>query len=143
MNTWFRRHAWRNHRDGISRVNVLCDTETDAIIGYVTLSTGSIERDYLKRSDQRNRPEAIGVTLLSQLAVDKAHQGQGHARALLLFALKTALAASREVGSFGVITHPVDDSVRDFYRSFGFVDLPYDPKRAMIVRMVDLENSRF
>lgn len=143
MNAWFRRHAWRNHRDGISRVNVVCDAGTDAMIGYVTLSTGSIEREYLPKSDRRNRPETIGVTLLGQLAVDTAHQGKGHARSLLLFALKTALAASREIGSLGVIAHPIDDDVRDFYRGFGFVDLPHDPKGAMIVRMADLEKSGF
>ena len=33
-------------------------------------------------------------------------QGQGHACSLLLFVLMTAWRASREVGSFGVLTHP-------------------------------------
>jgi hypothetical protein len=51
------------------------------------------------------------------------------------------LRASREVGSFGVLTHPVDEQVRELYRRWGFEDVPFDPKRAMIVRMVDLENS--
>jgi len=45
------------------------------------------------------------------------------------------------VGSFGVITHPIDDEVRAFYGKWGFQDLPFDPRRAMIVRMVDLEAS--
>jgi len=45
------------------------------------------------------------------------------------------------VGSFGVITHPIDDEVRAFYRKWGFQDLPFDPRRAMIVRMVDFEAS--
>ena len=81
----------------------------------------------------------VPVTLLGQLAVHKDHQGQGHARSLLLFALKTAVRASREIGSFGVITHPIDDSVRTFYRRWGFQDLPFDPRGAMIVRIVDLE----
>jgi hypothetical protein len=60
----------------------------------------------------------------------------------LLFALRTALRASREIGSFGVITHPVDDRVRGFYGRWGFEDLPFDPRRAMIMRMIDLERSR-
>ena len=58
---------------------------------------------------------------------------------LLLFALKTAIRASREIGSFGVITHPIDDTVRAFYRRWGFEDLPGDPRGAMIVRIIDLE----
>jgi hypothetical protein len=51
------------------------------------------------------------------------------------------LRASREIGSFGVLTHPLDDQVRAFYRRWGFEDVPYDPKGSMIVRMVDLEKS--
>lgn len=81
------------------------------------------------------------VTLLGQLAVHKDHHGQGHARSMLLFALRTALRASHDIGSFGVITHPIDDSVRAFYAKWGFQPLPFDPHRAMIIRMVDLEKS--
>jgi GNAT superfamily N-acetyltransferase len=83
----------------------------------------------------------VPATLLGQLAIHKEHQGRGHARSLLLFALRTALRASRDVGSFGVFTHPLDDSARRFYARWGFRDLPFDPRRAMIVRMVDLERS--
>lgn len=39
--------------------------------------------------------------------------------------------------------HPLDEEVRAFYHRFGFVDLPGDPHRAMIVRMTDLEQSGF
>jgi len=83
----------------------------------------------------------VPATLLGQLAIHKTHQGQGHARSLLLFALTAALRASREIGSFGVLTHPIDERVREFYRRWGFEDVPFDPKRSMIVRMVDLEKS--
>ena len=38
-------------------------------------------------------------------------------------------------------THPIDEQVRQFYRRWGFDDVPFDPKRSMIVRMVDLEKS--
>jgi GNAT superfamily N-acetyltransferase len=80
----------------------------------------------------------VPATLLGQLAVDKVFQGQGHAASLLLFALRTALVASETIGSLGVITHPLDDGVRGFYARWGFQDLPFDPRRAMLVRMVDL-----
>jgi GNAT superfamily N-acetyltransferase len=141
LNLWFKRHAWANHSAGISRTNVICDAATGEIIGYVALSAAQIERAFLPKPQQRNRPDPLPATLLGQLAAHKDHQGKGYARSLLLFALRTALKASREVGSFGVITHPIDDQVRAFYRKWGFQDLPFDPRRAMIVRMVDLEAS--
>jgi GNAT superfamily N-acetyltransferase len=105
------------------------------------LSAAQIERAFLPKPLQRNKPDPVPVTLLGQLAVHKDHQGQGHARSLLLFALRTAIRASRENGSFGVITHPIDDTVRSFYHRWGFQDLPFDPRDAMIARMVDLEMS--
>jgi GNAT superfamily N-acetyltransferase len=141
LNIWFRQRAWANHASGVSRTNVICDVATGEIVGYVTLSSAQIERAFLPKSHQRNKPDPIPVTLLGQLAIHKDHHGQGHARSLLMFALKTAARAAREIGSFGVITHPIDDGVRAFYRRWGFQDLPTDPRGTMIVRIVDLEAS--
>jgi predicted RNA binding protein YcfA (HicA-like mRNA interferase family) len=63
---------------------------------------------------------------------------QGHAASLPWFALRRALVASETIGSLGVITHPLYDGERGFYARWGFQDLPFDPRRAMSVRMVDL-----
>jgi GNAT superfamily N-acetyltransferase len=140
LNDWFRRHAWFNQVNSISRVNVIADTVTGRIVGYVTLSAAQIERAFLPKSMQRNRPEQVPALLLGQLAVDKNYQGQGHGADLLLFALRAAMRASDSVGSMGVITHPLDEALRGFYARWGFQDLPFDPRRAMIVRMVDLKH---
>lgn len=142
LNAWFRRHAWHNHVSGISRTSVICDAGTGSIVGYVTLSAAQIEREFLAKAHQRNKPDPVPATL-GQLAIHKIYQGQGNARSLLLFALTAALRASREVGSFGVLTHQIDEQVRQFYRRWGFEDVPFDPKRSMIERMVDLEKSGF
>lgn len=141
MNHWFRRHAWTNHAAGISRVNVVCDGMSGPIIGYVTLSAAQIERSSLPKSRQRNKPDPLPATLLGQLAVHKDYQRRGIAGALLLFALRTALRASRDIASWGVILHPLDDGLRKFYARYGFQDLPFGPRRAMVVRIVDLERS--
>jgi GNAT superfamily N-acetyltransferase len=107
----------------------------------VTLSAAQIERAFLPKPQPRNRPEPVPVTLLGRLAVDKDYQGQGHAVSLLMFALETALRASEIVGSMGVITHPLDEGMRRFYARWGFQDLLFDPRRAMVVRMADLRQS--
>jgi len=141
LNMWFQRHAWANQVNGASRISVLTDAVSGQIVGYVTLSAAQIERSFLPKSEQRNRPDPLPATLLGQLAVDRALQGQGHAASLLIFALRTALHAASVIGSVGVITHPLDDGVRGFYTRWGFQDLPFDPRRAMLVRMVDLQRS--
>ena len=61
----------------------------------------------------------------------------------MLFALTTAVRFSKDIGCFGVLTHPLDDDVHAFYARFGFETLPFDPKRSMVVRIVDLERSGF
>lgn len=143
MNQWFQRHAWRNQQLGVSRTTVLCDVESGDVAGYVSLSMGQIEREFLPKASQRNKPDPIPIFLLGQLAVDRRFQGAGIARSLLLYALKTSVLVSRQVGSFGVLTHPLDDVVRGFYQHFGFEDLPGDPRRSMIVRIKDLEHNGF
>ena len=90
---------------------------------------------------QRNTPDPVSVTLLGRFAVNNDHRGKGCAGSLLLFALRTALAASRRIGSFGVVTPPLDGSARSFHPRWGFDDLPFDPRESMIVRMIDLERS--
>ena len=143
LNQWFRRHAWRNQEAGTSRTSVICDSASGAIIGYVSLSAAQIDRAFLPKAAQRNRPDPVPALLLGQLAVDTRYQGRGCARSLLFFALTTAVRLSRDMGCFCVLTHPLDDGVRDFYRQFGFEDLPFDPMRSMAVRIVDLIASGF
>jgi ribosomal protein S18 acetylase RimI-like enzyme len=141
LNSWFRRHGFANHASGASRVNVIAEANTGRIVGYVTLSAAQIERGFLPKAQQRNQPDPLPVLLLGQLAVDKAFQGQGIARSLMLFALKSSLRAADIVGAVGIITHPIDDGVRSLYGKWGFVDLPFDPRRAMLIRLVDLRRS--
>jgi len=143
LNVWLQRRAWTNHVSGITRTNVICDRATGLIAGYVSLSAAQIERAFLPKAQQRNRPDPVHVTLLGQLAIATTRQGQGHAKSLLAFALRSALVAAHHVGSYAVITHPLDDQVRAFYARFHFQDLPADPKRAMFVRMSELVAAGF
>jgi predicted N-acetyltransferase YhbS len=143
INQWFRRHAWRNQQSGASRTNIVCDVNTGAVVGCVALSAAQIERAYLPKSAQRNQPDPLPAVLLGQLAVDRRYQGPGYARSLMWFALTTSVRLSKDMGCFGVLTHPLDDELRAFYRRFGFEDLPFDPRRAMIVRIADLERNGF
>jgi predicted N-acetyltransferase YhbS len=141
LNDWFRRHAWRNHLIGDSRINVICDLETNDIIGYVALCAAQVERSRLPKPQQRNRPNDVPMVLLGQLAIDKTAQGQGLALALMKFTFKSALQAAEIIGCVGIITQPINNDVRLFYEKFGFADLPQDPKRAMLLRLCDIDIS--
>ena len=143
MNHWFRRHAWRNQELGVSRATVICDAEVEGIVGCVSLSTAQVERAWLPKAQQRNRPDPMPAILLGQLAVDLRWQGQGMARSLMFYALTTAVRLSDQVGCVCVLTHPLDDDVRALYAAFGFEDLPFDSARSMAVRIAGLVRSGF
>lgn len=143
MNLWLRRYALRNQLQSISRTTVFTDKDTGTLAGYVALVAGQIEREFLPKKARRDRPAALPVVLLGQLAVDRRFQGRGLARQLIFYALTTSVAVAKEIGCFGVMAHPLDDTVRAFYGKFGFMDLPNDPRRSMIVRIADLVESGF
>ena len=46
LNAWLQRHAWRNHKEGISRVSVICAEDSGQIAGYVTLSATEISINF-------------------------------------------------------------------------------------------------
>lgn len=143
LDQWFHRRAWDNQLANVTRTSVVCDGDTGRIIGYVSLSAAQIERGHLPKPAQRNRPDPIPAILLARLAVDRTRQGEGLSRSLMFYALTTAVRLARDLGCFCVLTHPLDDGVRAFYARFGFEDLPYDPHRAMAVRIVELERAGF
>lgn len=143
LNYWFKRHAWGNERDNASRTYVMIDNAKEKIVGYVTLATGQIEREYLAKSKQRNMPDPVPVLVLGQLAIDQDYQGQGIGSDLLQFALKLSVSASQSIGTAGVLTHPLYPDVRAFYERWGFIELIGDPKRSMFVTTKQLKASGF
>jgi GNAT superfamily N-acetyltransferase len=142
LNRWFLRYAWHNQLSGVTRTSVIDGGANGEIAGYVSLSTAQIERAWLAKSAQRNQPDPVPAVLLGQLAVDLNYQKRGLARSLLLHALETALRVSESVGCFAVITLPLDEAVRAFYRQFDFADLPFDPGRSMVIRMSDIRINK-
>ena len=108
-------------------------------IDMAAMRSGAAETDaYLA---EWRKADPVPAILLGQLAVDRRYQGRGCARSLMLFALRTALRLSDDIGCYGVTTHPLDEEVRTFYRGFGFQDLPFDPGRAMMIRIMDVRQN--
>jgi predicted GNAT family N-acyltransferase len=67
---------------------------------------------------------ALPATLLGRLARDVSTKGQGVGELLLLDALYRALAMSEQVASAAVITDAKDQKAVEFYKRYGFIELP-------------------
>lgn len=143
LNNWFSRNAWRNQVSGASRTSVLVDTQTGLVVAFVSISAAEARRAHFPKALQRNQPDPLPAFLIGQLAVDVAWQRQGCARRLMRFALATAVQASTTIGCFCVLTQPLDDEVRRFYREFGLEDLQADPGGSMAVRLSELVRNGF
>jgi GNAT superfamily N-acetyltransferase len=79
----------------------------------------------------------IGVILLARLAVDRNEHGAGLGKTLLVDALTRALTAADAIGARAILVHAIDEEAASFYKKFGFVPSPLDPKQ-LVLLMKDL-----
>lgn len=114
--------------------------EGTIIKGYYTLSNASIPAEMIPEGIKKMMPrsyQALPVTLLGRLAIDKKFSGQGLGGILLLDSLKRNFQiASQSLGSIGVIVGPLDTGAFAFYEKFGFINLPDSGK--MFMPMADI-----
>ncbi len=107
----------------IAVVYVLYDAVEKRIAGYYTVSSLSVELPEDMRRGLAKYPE-YPATLIGRLAVDEGYQGQGLGKRLLFDALGRALAGSRTVASYAVITDAKNEQAQAFYSRYGFLPLP-------------------
>ncbi|TXA46873.1 hypothetical protein D7041_26645, partial [Klebsiella pneumoniae] len=70
LNKWLKTKALRNHSTGISRVYAVCAENTNRIIGYYCLSSGSFRHKTVPGTNRRNAPDVIPIIVLGRLAID-------------------------------------------------------------------------
>ncbi len=139
LNTFLQNSA-RQHLDkGISRTEVLCDPQDpDAIIGFTTLTLCSIVPH--KDGQAASYPNELSALKLARMAVDLKHQGRGVGKYLLLDVLKKAWQIQQYSPLQGVVVDAKNDSVVNFYKSFGFVVIDdAEDKYALMLTMANIE----
>ena len=98
MNRWLVDHALASQKADLARTYVLLRNGT--VVGYVSLTTGSIRREAAPKRYARGMPRhPIPMILIARLAVDQRHQGQHLGSRLLAEALRLTVAASDAAAS--------------------------------------------
>jgi GNAT superfamily N-acetyltransferase len=127
LNTWLRHRAARNEASGDSRTFVSIDADTDAVVGYYTLSAWSLAHDQTSGWLKRNAPDPISVILLGRLAVCVRARGLGLGRDLLADALANAAVGATILGARALVAEAIDDAAGRFYAHHGLSTSPARP----------------
>ena len=128
MNRWLVDHALASQKADLARTYLLLRNGT--VVGYVSLTTGSIRREAAPKRYARGTPRhPIPTILIARLAIDQRHQGQRLGSRLLAEALRLAVAASDAAAARLVVVDAIDEQAARFYRRWGFIDAPENPNR--------------
>ncbi len=126
LDDWLRRRAWSNLLTAASRTYVVCPEGSLRTVGYFALSMGQILAHDATGAMRRNMPKFIPSVVLGRLAIDRAWQGKGLARALLADAVQRSERAAAEVSARLVIVHAISPAAEAFYLHHGFTRLPVE-----------------
>ena len=104
------------------------------IAGYYTLSSYAVILDELPQeiAKRLTRMREVPATLLGRLARSIEFRGQGIGEILLVNALKRAFQNSGHVASWAVIVDAKDEEAIEFYKPYGFIQLPNKPNRLFL-----------
>lgn len=122
LNDWLRHRALKNE-SRFSRTYVVC--EGQRVVAYCCVSAGSVERAAAPGKLRRNAPDAIPVSIIGRLAVDRAYTGKGLGTDLLADALRRIALASQTIGIAAVLVQAKDEAAKRFYfHAAEFIEYP-------------------
>lgn len=134
LNQYLYRYANQDIRRRINRVFVVSPPDaSQQVIGYYSLSAGSLDANVLPEAFRRRLPRyPAPVVLLGRLAVAESHQGMGLGSILLADALQRIAQASQVMAVYAVVVDALNDQAAEFYRQFGFIPMPSQPLKLFL-----------
>lgn len=121
LNHWLLKKALRNSTKGLTQTFVVTN-EDKSVVGYYSIAMGTIKRQSIPKTLQRNAPNEIPVAILCRLAVDLNYSGQGLGEAMLVNAIERVENISSQIGCAAILVHYLD-GMDLFYRQYGFIDI--------------------
>jgi GNAT superfamily N-acetyltransferase len=112
LNDWLRERALKNE-SRFSRSYVVCDGAR--VAGYYCLSAGAVQREAAPGKLRRNAPDAVPVSIIGRLAVDRGYAGRGLGASLLADALRRIAGAAQSIGIAAVLVQAKDEAARAWY----------------------------
>lgn len=131
LDAWLHQHARLASRQG-TRVSVLVDDESHAVVGYFAVAPHLLRRMDAPARVARGAPGLIPAILLAKLALAEDLHGTGLGRELLVRALRTIVTAAQTGGGRLIVVDAIDDRAAAFYRANDFQPTPTDAGRLVM-----------
>ncbi len=126
LNDWLRQRALKNE-SRFSRSYVVC--QGARVAGFYCIAAGSVERAATPGKLRRNAPDAVPVSIIGRLAVDREFAGKGLGADLLSDALQRIAIAAQTIGIAAVLVQAKDEAAKAFYlRCAEFIAFPEDSR---------------
>jgi GNAT superfamily N-acetyltransferase len=126
LNDWLIQRALKNE-SRFSRTYVVLSG--NRVAAYFCISAGSVERAAAPSKLRRNAPDAVPVSIIGRLAVDKSYAGRGLGADILADALRRIAVASQSIGIGAVLVQAKDEEAKRFYLSCAeFLEYPAESR---------------
>ena len=131
---FLKRFALTHCAIGAARTYVTTQAHNAGVIGYYSLSAGSVQKVHTSERVAKGLPNhPVPVVLLARLAVDLRFQSKGLGSGLLRDALARACSAADVIGVRAILVHAKDAKAAAFYTQYGFSPSPTDPLHLMLL----------
>jgi predicted GNAT family N-acyltransferase len=125
LNQFLKKYARQNQDKGFGRTFVAVLPNQKKVLGYYTLSAGSISFEIVPEKLPRY---PIPTAHLGRLATDLQMRGQGLGKLLLIDALERTVLVAEKVGIYAIELFALTENAKNFYLKYGFVQLTDDDK---------------
>jgi predicted GNAT family N-acyltransferase len=135
LDRYIREQASQDVKRGLASVFVITSKDDPKqILAYYTLSSRELKLDQLPEeiAKKAGKYGHVGVTLLGRMAVAEKYKGTGLGALTLMNALHKSLLAATEVASLAVFVDAIDSDAANFYRKYGFIELPEDKLKLLL-----------
>lgn len=128
LNEFLARYAKQNQERGVSRTFVATRPGSQRIVGFYTISAGSVAFEEWPEDVRRKLPRhPVPVATLGRLGVDLSTRGEGLGKLLLMDVLTQVLSLATRIGIYAVVVAAKHETAQAFYLKYGFQPFPGDP----------------
>ena len=135
LDRYIREQASQDVKRGLASIFVItAKDDPKQILAYYTLSSRELKLDQLPEeiAKKAGKYGHVGVTLLGRMAVAEKYKGTGLGVLTLMNALHKSLLAATDVASLAVFVEAIDSDAANFYRKYGFIELPEDKLKLLL-----------